>query len=393
MAPMNAMRQFLTRFAPCQRWLGLTGVLVWTALLAGCAPGDQDTDITGMPLEGEEYRITPARQREAAGKLRQMGKEMAAEQVILTFHGRVVDDTGQPLPGVEVVMTKSEVIERPPFFVTRQVLRQTDAEGRFSVTDERGEYLGVRRLSKPGYQWLRRSTGGISTSLHRTREQEAEIVLHRQQPRVWLWPPGLERQQGVARVMFEDVKLGERFEVLFSLLGEESFELRSPTIHRGRSAPLNRAFDLRLDYKLTKDGDLTVTLTPQGAQAGIQAAPDVLVLEAPETGYAESLTVSYRLEQLGDSKFFVARTRDLGLYWLLDLRWAGNPRVNKGVLILSCRGNPFGERNLDYSWGRLVEGNDPKNPLRKRVLEALVAGRLPEKPDFTKFKFEADEAR
>jgi hypothetical protein len=65
----------------------------------------------------------------------------------ISFYGKVVDETAQPIPGVEVDLGWTDM--SPSGSSTRTLT--TDDAGRFALTDEKGKTLVVHSLKKAGY--------------------------------------------------------------------------------------------------------------------------------------------------------------------------------------------------------------------------------------------------
>jgi hypothetical protein len=88
-------------------------------------------------------------------------------QSTIEFFGKVVDETDQPVAGAKVTVEIESANWRAQFnaegdvrdlAVNRELILETDADGRFAVEGIQGYFLGIERIEKDGYEWMLQRT-------------------------------------------------------------------------------------------------------------------------------------------------------------------------------------------------------------------------------------------
>jgi hypothetical protein len=87
--------------------------------------------------------------------------------VPIAFHGRVVDDSNAGVPNVRITARVRRLswnsTPLAPKYESLMLVTFTDAEGRFSFTDARGDFLEIEAFEKVGWRTDDRRFVGIPT--------------------------------------------------------------------------------------------------------------------------------------------------------------------------------------------------------------------------------------
>jgi hypothetical protein len=259
-----------------------------------------------------------------------------AGNVPISFYGKVVDQSNQPVADVKVEMgILSGYLKSPQEFkqkVTNAALL-TDADGRFALENASGSSIQLNAITKDGYKL--------------SPKQAKAAYLY--------YPPEFH----------PDVNNPVVFQ-MWKMQGAESL-LNSSWHGKVHCDGTLLAFDLR-SGKPTNDGDLQIVCirTPLSSpppgnahfdykfqitliSGGIQPTGDEFTYLAPETGYSPSFTV----EQKADdpkwwgrvTKEFYIKTSD-GHYGRLFVDWYA-AQNSPNHIEWDCSINPSGSRNLE----------------------------------------------
>jgi hypothetical protein len=250
----------------------------------------------------------------------------------IEFYGRVLDQNKQPIPGVEVDMSWTDMSPKG----TSAVTATTDAEGKFSITGIQGKNLGIRSLSKDGYLEARKSN-----------PHSFEYA--------GFWEPTYHVPDPANPVIFHMLKKGP----------SEPMIHRGPTLLGARNDGTPTSFDLITGRRAAAgSGDIAVPITrgPKTSNrfdwratvvgrggTGLIESNDEFMVMAPADGYQPQWTFG----QKATAKFYV-KTGD-GKYARVEMRII--PEYNETAAVdLTLYLNPTpGSRNLEFDPNKIVK--------------------------------------
>jgi hypothetical protein len=213
-----------------------------------------------------------------ADRLHKLEMAVAAKNVAIQFWGRVIDQDGQPLPGVRVVMSARKWHSLPEVGATHaKVERITDSGGSFEIEGVSGDVLSREILEKPGYRLSQNAP--ISFSYGQSPEpfnaNPREPIVFR----MWKSDPvaGLISR----RKLWGVVPDGRVY----------TFDLLDDTKVEGEQ----RVGDLRVRMirpaTVGPRDKFEWTLEIQGINGGLVETHDEFQFRAPESGYVSSLAI------------------------------------------------------------------------------------------------------
>ena len=250
-------------------------------------------------------------------------------EIPIKFYGKVVDDTGQPVPAADVHFQWTTLSTRG----TGEVDTQTDSQGRFALEGVHGKRLLVR-LSKPGYDPsdARNKTSFEyaipSDEMYHEPYAEAPIVFHlrKQKPSPDVVSKStkvmLQGDAATVRISFETGKPRATGELL--IVASKPWPPR----------PMSPSYDWNVGFHIENGGFVD--------------APEQFAFEAPESGYVPDYTVDMRAALGSGWKVNVERTVYFVVgqpkrYGRLTFRTDGNSRY----IFLYYVINRSGSRNLE----------------------------------------------
>lgn len=279
----------------------------------------------------------------------------------ISFYGKVIDQHGEPIPDVKVTLGLRTFKEPAPGVMGDadvSLIRTTNAEGRFEITDAKGSVLEMRSLEKPGYEASIKSIAGRAY-------------------RYWAHPSeGPYRPNADAPEIFR----------MWKKQGAETLLVKSI----GRAIPYDgtpTSYDL-MTGQPSPNGDVRVTLsrtprkitwgqthydwevTIEALKGGLIVSDEEQMFLAPEDGYQPMFTlrVPADAQDWTDTKEVAAylRLRDGKFYGRASFGFmVGSDREGTPIKIRSFV-NPTGSRNLEYDPAQGLSKEPGLNPLSAR---------------------------
>jgi hypothetical protein len=270
------------------------------------------------------------------------------------YYGKIVDQDGQPVPGIPITTTATLVMVSLPFFMpdiirTATYSTESDADGLFQFTAHSLYSLRASVGKKPGYvidlegKGFRPPKGGDQS----TPDDRGIFVL---------WK--LLKNEPMEEIVNEqhDVPYSGRpasFSLETRSIGNFSPDL-IVTVTRNPLVLDQKDQSERYDW----------TLKLQIPDGGLAELPKVYAFEAPVSGYQTSITIdmprSTKPWKAGFGHTYFYKIRDGKIYGRLDVGLATwYYRGPYAFLELNFYFNPSGSRNLQYSrFNALLSLND-----------------------------------
>jgi hypothetical protein len=313
---------------------------------------------------GRMFGVHEAQAGDILDKMGSVEEDAKNTNVDIKFHGKVVDQHGQPVKGAKISFSataKNENVistairlgrEKTPQHVkeTREIY--SDENGLFQISDLRGIYTDVENIEKDGYLFHSSKSHRYSKRKPATLKQASA-----QQPVVFvLWKQG-EAQALVKVKTRQRFKDDEQNEVKTVHLVEfpdnpgyvERGDFRISVHNQGRgidenNRPVRRKYDWWVKVEVVDGGMLTTD--------------DTWLYEAPEEGYQKSL----RFEKMsGDANWqngldgLNVYFKTNGLFGAAHMRVFAYPSGDVAVLFNEAFINPTGSRNLEYDPSKQIE--------------------------------------
>jgi len=260
----------------------------------------------------------------------------------VAFYGRVVDQGGQPVPGVTVHLSLRWTAQPIPGLTTdkfKAIARTTDANGLFSVVGERGSLLEIAGMEKRGYE--------APKPIGRAYWYWAAVAGHKYLPdpqkpeTIQLWKRG-SVEKLVSSTVSDAAPYdgpGVAFDLLDAKMGGPISDLR---VAVSRSPRVLAANEDRYDWSFTVNG----------IDGGVILTSDSFLYLAPLEGYQRSATVTIRR---GDPSWSPMRTvrlyvrsRNGAVYSRVTLTVSTSPDERPSAISIQSYSNPHGSRNLEY---------------------------------------------
>ncbi|HEC12600.1 MAG TPA: carboxypeptidase regulatory-like domain-containing protein [Acidiferrobacteraceae bacterium] len=266
----------------------------------------------------------------------------------IEFYGRVVDQHGKSVEGVKVVYS---VNSSPGFGGPGRYTAITDSDGRFSVSEVRGITMTIWDATKPGY-----AINAIGDFRIRSNNR-AELVTTYTPDNPYIISAWKLPEPGVVwSAQHSKVKL-----IPDGRLYSVTFADHRATIEEGQSdkAHLWISMTAEPDEKRYLQGSWSITI--EAVDGGILPTKDVLMYEAPETGYARRWEKVYTMDEDGyktglakQKLYFVAHNKGVYGRVVMDVypfRYMSKSQKKKGAvrdssIYLYYTVNPNGSRNL-----------------------------------------------
>ena len=250
-------------------------------------------------------------------------------EIPIKFYGKVVDDTGQPVPAADVHFQWTTLSTRG----TGEVDTQTDSQGRFALEGVHGKRLLVR-LSKPGYDpsdsrnKLNFEYAIPFDEMYHEPHADAPVLFYLRKRK-----PSPDVISKSTKVMLQGDPAVLRFSLETSKpssMGELLIEASKPWPPRPMSPP----YDWHVAFHIENGGFID--------------SPNQFAFDAPETGYAPDYTIDMPATLDSEWKVHVERTLYFTFgepkrYGRLNLRTNGNSRY----IFLDYVINRSGSRNLE----------------------------------------------
>jgi hypothetical protein len=261
----------------------------------------------------------------------------------IDFYGKVVDQHGQPIAGVQV---KGSILlaVSPIASANKEVVTETDTAGRFQFVGLRGADFGVL-LQKAGYESNGKSnwSAGYKPDLNNPlvftlwKLQGAEPMVHWELNRIGLTCDGT----------------ANNFDVL---AGQRSQGVGDVVVQFVRN-PLNVVRGKPFDWNLTLQ-------IPSG---GIAEITSIYPNEAPKEGYQPSISISVAADakdwspSFEHSYYFTARGGQI--FGRMIVRLAADYEQPPTHFELEVYANPSGSRNLEFDPRKTVKVVAPKRSM------------------------------
>lgn len=260
--------------------------------------------------------------------------------VPVSFYGRVVDQDGNPLAGVRVVLSVRQWYHPPTSQGLNSIFPKseltTDAAGYFQLSNASGDSVRVEMLEKEGYEPEPKSLRGFAyTNSDPMRADPSNPIIFR------MW-----KADAKAAMI-----TGEKFLTVIPDGRTYTFDLRNGTLTEGE-----REGDIRIAIKRAPDAawgkkyEWSFDLT--AINGGLVEEPDPYdsMYLAPEIGYQKRFAMDFQPEEgwtYGISKRFYVKTRNGQLYGRADIEiQALYLKDKQGRFGIKYAVNPSGSRTL-----------------------------------------------
>ncbi|MBU0677781.1 MAG: hypothetical protein KJ626_06660 [Verrucomicrobia bacterium] len=300
-------------------------------------------------------------------------------------HGRVVDQTGDPVVGAAVdIHWQAPNLLQPLNPGNDTKLAITDENGFWDYTVLRGGYIYIQDVEKSGYEFHREMNEYYrdpSQKYFERRSSSAPLIL-------------TMRKKGECSLL-----LKPRMPIYMFRPPSKAYAMNLVTGHNVAIAEgdeISREVDIVVKAARNEDATWTLTFEPQGEHGGILIDADAdKTYVAPEGGYEQSVEIEMALEPHRYVPNFMDKEKSVH-FWVRS----GSPQIYSRCAIWlyieegveECRMdwreitvNPYGERIMEFE--KWWDGHYLTKRAFLNVAEAALAeGRLPEKPDLEAVK-------
>jgi hypothetical protein len=271
-------------------------------------------------------------------KATQLQAAAAAKNVPVDFWGKVVDQDGQPLSGVRVIMRVRQWFYDPnggPGTLSPKREATTDAGGNFEWTGANGDSLELESVTKEGYRLSPKAQTGFVYGRDADSFQPAAanpVVIS-------MWKLMPSENLVSFRTLFGFVPDGRGYTM--DLLANKKFE--------GEKPEGDMMVKLTRPAKVEPRQKYDWLLELDGVNGGLIEAPDEFGYMAPESGYQPKVSIRLKASDAdwtdNLTKDFFIRSRGGTVYGLLHLRIRAEYE-GQSAIFFETRLNPSGSRNL-----------------------------------------------
>lgn len=267
----------------------------------------------------------------------------------IVFYGKVVDQTGKPVPGAMVRYQisgynedfidtiQASHVKPEDISMTREMNQSTltNANGFFDIIEGRGKTLFLKSITRNGYVDFVNTSGTYSygknfrdAQLHQPQENRpVEFVLWR-------------RSGSDGAVHFENTRV-------WLSEGRTQYISLSPEPLKGSAAN----YDIQVEvFRENETRSAAWTMLIASREGGVQTTSDEILFSAPEQGYEEQLEIALGAD-MRDRNFkiyFLSETSDRTIYGALDCRLIKYPD-GRSMFEFDCLINSTGSRNLEVT--------------------------------------------
>jgi len=258
----------------------------------------------------------------------------------VNFYGKVIDQDSQPVQGAKVRFQWTDMSAAG----TTEKFTGTDAQGSFSLTNEKGKRLGVY-VSKDGYHALNQGRASFEYAAffdpnYIEPDPDAPVIF-----------------QLLKKIDAEPLIVGDALKKI-SYDRTYYYDLQRGTLSQQPPNGAGLKFTL-MRSQAAQGQPFDWTWTVEGVNAAVQATADEFTQIAPNDGYMPS----WKIEQKSDAENFqrqaqvrlYLRTGD-NRYGRVDLELS-HPNAREVGPNLSAKSyfNPSGSRNLEFDPAKVVQ--------------------------------------
>lgn len=329
-------------------------------------------------------------EKSSTERLARIAKVSKEGDVQIDFFGKVVDQFGNPVEGVELRIGINQFGLNPSHFFRRikDIYVKTNAQGCFSIQNERGTNLFVELKPKNGYEYSLQDPLNVLSSKHED-------------------PPLLFAPDPKNPVIYHLRKKGE-----IALLLEHGVNFQFPVKESGKEMGMDLIQGASLDAVKLKtlifNGDpvacdlkakaiyspkrntWSVVLSPGDPNGGIIVS-NQLLYEAPKEGYKPNYTFTpTSVRGRGNDMYLYLRSREPFLY--SRIKFNDNFHTSPDYFAFGGEAvtNPYGERVLDQATDLPFE---VRHSLEEEVRESFRHKNRPPKPNLQKLVQEAEKKK
>lgn len=295
-------------------------------LLAACS---------SAPLK--DYQETPSRKNEL---ITVTHKRLREHNVPLNFYGKVVDQNGAPVAGVEVKAAVRLVKEPLPGIIGDgfdYLVASTASDGTFAFLNRTGEFFGIDKIQKEGYL--------VSATVHEKTYYyyASDEMKYRPNPSVpevfKIW-----KQMGAEELIEKNLKYKLTTEGrsygLDLLNGAQAKAYAIADIRVSMTAPSVIKPHVKYDWNFVLEA----------AEGGLIETSDDYMYLAPVDGYVSRIQVSFNASDANWSdnfrKRFYVMSRNGSVYARIEIL-VGVALNGHGYLHIESASNPNSSRNLE----------------------------------------------
>jgi len=369
---MNKRRIVKTCLIVSALLLGIMGVLyVWhftKRMPLSTMPQEQETQ------EGREY-------------LAAMREDVKKRDVPITFVGKVIDQYGLPVVNADVEIHLHHFSLTAEYYEDIQDIHiKSDKNGAINLRNKKGNSIYIETIKCDGYEYNRNENPDDSFS-YWDEFSERAIVPDKTNPVIFRL-----RKKGEPTYLIEWEDYTPH--IFYARATDEVWylDLVWPDFRPAHHTNLNVGYGFQPMYtdatvivRSNQDhAAYNICFTAPDASGGIMET-NVLMYTAPESGYQTNLVYSVPIigkEMYETNAFFYIKSRGGKIYARINAYFLSYGYYNGGVIVsFHTWANPYGERNLENE-PRLKY--DTRQRLHDEAQAALLAGKLPPKPDIPK---------
>lgn len=316
-----------------------------------------------------------------------MREEVKKRDVPITFSGKVIDQYGRPVVNADVEIHLHHFSLTADYYEDIQDIHlKSDKNGAINLRNKKGSSIYMETIKCDGYEYNKNENPNDSFSYWDELSERA-IAPDKTRPVVFRL-----RKKGEPTYLIEWRDYTPP--IFYAKATDEVWylDLVWPDFRPAHQTNLNEGYGFQSMYTdatvlVRSNQDHTaynICFAVPDASDGIMET-NVLMYTAPENGYRTNLIYSVPIvsnEMYETNTYFYVKSRGGKVYARIGAYFLSYGNDNNGVIVdFHTWANPYGERNLEAE-PRLKY--DTQQRLHDEAQAALLAGKLPPKPDIPK---------
>ncbi len=360
--------------------------VVLVGILAAAAFLKKDTAVSNSPPSTGMEAPDPETAARMMARLQEIVKESDAP---ISFYGQVIDQNSQPVEGAKItihIRYYDPTMTKDHFQATKQIIVNTDRNGRFAIENARGSSLGVDTISKDGFEFTFPSNR--NRGFNYDRRQGKPHLPDKNNPAIFHL-----RKIGTTTFLLKNPSPSPVFvRPDGNAVCVDFFRIEDDWPDESKRHPHIPGFTV--SGSLSKDTrDWVLTFKGKNADDKVLLL-DQIVYEAPGQVYAPSAELKFflrknpRVPHRGPmyphelNACLIVRSAKPPIFTRVDLKIF--PRQEEKCDIkYEITVNPYGERGFEYA-SEIDKYLDVRVRLHKQAVLALCRGQLAPKPDIPK---------
>lgn len=319
---------------------GIAGFAVWFCSTASF-----------LSAQTNAYQAQQA-QMEKADRQKLVAMEKLIKASVRSFNiiGRVVDQDGQPVPGVAVIIQIQGygLFGELPGLDIREKTWKTDRQGFFKCKNVKGIKLILKNIEKNGYEFQRTNAAGLEFE---AVNANPDFKPDPNQPLVFRLRKKNEPAYVIAHEYSGRFATNRASYVMNLAAGANDYpgRLDEDGLVRDYVPPVSHV-DLTMESNFDPQTGFTIRLVPTDPAPGIMEQ-NQLLYTAPETGYqtnAINLQFIFTAARQHQKRYYYLRGRNGQLFSRLEIEYRPNMSAPHVLFSVKTYANPAGSRNLEY---------------------------------------------